>query len=232
MSGEDTQEQFDWMEESAKCVEGLKFDLDQRYTFDLIFEEVSLHPLKRKDGTVITYQKGERAGQPVRMFTIPFKEIASNVTFKLDFFANENYRVNPENPELEDEIVKFSRKLGYNPVLDGNFALKDFITPGIRITAMLKEQELTEDQKKAGKKAYNQINIDTIELDGEGGGEIGGQQNIEDVPEDVQKKVQDAVKASKAKKFQELSAYLSKTKKFDLIEPALRMKEQGLLKVA
>ena len=229
---EDTQDQFDWMEESAKCVEGLKFDLDQRYVFELIFGEVSLHLLKRKDGTVITYQKGDRAGQPIKMYTFPFKEANSNVTFKLDFFANESYRVNPENPELEDEIVRFSRKLGYSPVLDGNFAPKDFITPGLKFTAMLKEQELTEDQKKAGKKAYNQIDIDTIELDGEAGSSSGGQQQLEDVPEDVQKKVQDAVKASKAKKFQELSAYLSKNKKFDLIEPALLMKEQGLIKLA
>ena len=46
----ETQEQFDWMQDSAKCVEGLKFDLDKDYTFDLVFEEISKHPMKRGSG--------------------------------------------------------------------------------------------------------------------------------------------------------------------------------------
>jgi len=232
----ETQEQFDWMQDSAKCVEGLKFDLDKDYTFDLVFEEISKHPMKRgtgDDAEVIVYKKGEKKGQPVMMYTIPFKERESGVAFKVDFFANDSYRVNPENPELEDAIVKFSRKLGYSPVLDGDFSLADFLKPGIAITARLKERELTDDQKKKGKKAYNEIDIDTIVLEGESAGESGStQESIEEVSKEDQEKVQKYLKESKAKKLGELTTYLSKKKEFKLVEAAIRMKEQGLIKVA
>ena len=232
----ESQEQFDWMQDSAKCVEGLKFDLDKDYIFDLVFEEISKHQIKRgsgDDAEVILYKKGDKKGQPVLMYTIPFKERESGVVFKTDFFANDSYRVNPENPELEDEIVNFSRKLGYSPVLNGDFSLADFLKPGIAITARLKERELTDDQKRKGKKAYNEIDISSVVLEGESpSAGDDHQEAIEEVSHEDQEKVQKYLKESKAKKLGELTTFLSKKKEFKLVEAAIRMKEQGLIKIA
>ena len=251
---EDTQEQFDWMQDSAKCVEGLKFDLNKDYTFDLVFEEISKHTMKRGKGDeaeVILYKKGDKKGQPVMMYTVPFKERETGVEFKLDFFANDSYRVNPENPELEDEIVTFSRKLGYQPVVDGEFSLKDFLQPGLAIVARLMYQKPTkpgeELDEKTGKivdshgkplrNAYTGINIDTIVKEGESGESAdessgGKQAEIEEISKDDQEKIQQAIKDSKAKKMGDLTTYLSKKKMFKLVEIALRMKDQGLIKLA
>lgn len=243
---ETVQEQFDWQKETAKCVEGLKFDLDQDYKFELDFDGVSLHTIAKKlaDGSseTILYKKGDRAGKPIKMFTIPFKETETNVAFKMEFFQNDSYRINPQNPELEDAIVKLSRKLGYNPVLDGDFSVADFIKPGIVITAKLMYQPPTEkgytvDEKtgmilnalgKDVRKAYKTIDIDTITL-GEGGSSGETQESIEKVDAETQKEVQDLAKG--CKKFAELVTKINKAKLTDkLLDPAMKMKEQGLLK--
>ena len=243
---EAVQEQFDWQKESAKCVEGLKFDLDQDYTFEIDFDGVSLHTIAKKlaDGSYETllYKKGDKAGQPMKMFTIPFKEQGTSVTFKTEFWHNDTYRVNPQNPELEDAFVKFSRKLGYNPVLDGDFDPKDFIKPGLVITARLAYQQPYEkgysiDEKSgmvlnaAGKevrKAYKTIDIDTIVV-GEGGSSGETQEAIEKVDAETQKEVQDLAKG--CKKFAELVTKINKAKLTDkLLDPSMKMKEQGLLK--
>jgi hypothetical protein len=243
---EAVQEQFDWQKETAKCVEGLKFDLDQDYKFELDYDDVSLHTIAKKlpDGTFepILYKKGENKDQPIKMYTFPFKETETTVTFKTEFFHNKTYRVNPQNPELEDAIVKFSRKLGYNPMLDGDFSVPDFIKPGIVITARLMYQQPTEkgysiDEKTgmvlnaAGKevrKAYKTIDIDTIVL-GEGGSGGETQEALEKVEPAVQKEIQDLAKG--CKKFAELVTKINKAKLTDkLLDPAMKMKEQGLLK--
>lgn len=218
----EVQEQFDWTKETAKCVEGLKFDTEQDYTFELVFEDVSLHTLKRKDGTFVMYQKGDKAGQPVRMYTFPFREVESDVSFKLDFFHNEQYRVNPTNPELEDDIVKLSRKFGYSPVLNGNFSPADFIKPGIVFTARLKELPA-----KEGQKPYKTIDISTIQL---GENNAGDTQSKVSEPSDAEQKEILAL-AKGCKKFSELVAKINKTtKKDEYLDAAMRMKETGKLK--
>lgn len=229
MSSEDQQTQFDWQAETAKCVEGIQFDEDQDYTFTLVFDEVSLHAMTKKDGSVITYKKGDKAGQPVKLYTFPFKMEEANVTMKLDFFHSDNYRINPSNPELEDPIVQFSRKVGYNPVLDGDFSPRDFIKPGLSFTAKVIDQPQTEDQKKAGKKPYKTIDISSIRLtDGGEGGET--QDHIEKIPKEIQEEVLALAKG--CKKFPELVAKINKAKKTEeLLAPAMSMKEQGILKL-
>lgn len=218
---ETQQQQFDWEGETAKCVEGLKFDLDQDYTFELVFEGVSLHNLVRKDGEVITYKKGEKMGQPVKMFTFPFKEVESNVEFKLDYFHNDSYRVNPQNPELEDDIVKLSRKLGYDPVLGGNFRVKDFIKPGVTFTARLKELPPSKDNK-----VYKTIDLDTISLGESAPHEK--QAKVDDIPAGKQKEILALAKG--CKKFNELVSKINKSGKVDeLLDAAMRLKENGTL---
>lgn len=243
---EAVQEQFDWQKETAKCVEGLKFDLDQDYKFEIDFDGVSLHTIAKKlpDNTMetILYKKGDRKGQPIKMYTIPFKETETTVAFKMEFFQNDSYRVNPQNPELEDDIVKLSRKLGYNPVLDGDFSVADFVKPGIVITAKLMYQKPTEkgysiDEKSgmvlnaAGKdvrKAYKTIDINTIVV-GEGGSSGETQEAIEKVDAATQKEVLELAKG--CKKFAELVTKINKAKLTDkLLDPSMKMKEQGLLK--
>jgi len=242
MTPDPVQEQFDWTQETAKCVEGLKFDLDQDYDFELVYEDVGLHALKNKAGEILTYKKGDRKGQPLKMFAFPFKEVNTNVAFKLEFFQNDSYRVNPENPELEDDIVKFSRKLGYQPVLDGNFSPADFIKPGIAITARLcfqkptKSGEILDEARglvvdangKEIRKAYKTIDIDTITLGGESGDD--GQEKIEPVSDADKKAVLDLVKGGK--KVSELTTKINEAKKFDLLGVAMRMKESKELNLA
>lgn len=229
------QTQFDWSQDSAECVEGLKFDLDTRYGF--ILDNFTKHDMTRKDGSKVLYKKGEKEGQPVLMYTAGFKEVQTKVLFKLDFFVQETYRVNENAPETEDDFVRFSRKLGYNPVLGGRFSPADFIKIGMAITAKLKEQDQTEEQKKANKKAYNTIDVDTIELD-EGGSVAGaGQQDLPaDVPEETIQELQALINtAPKCKKFADLAGKINKLgakdkSKFDLLEPAMQANQAGRLK--
>ena len=216
------QQQFDWQKETAKCVEGLKFDTEQDYNFELQFEAVSLHTMTRKDGTEVVYKKGDKAGLPVKMYTFPFLEMESGIVFKLDYFHNEKYKVNPANPELEDEIVRFSRKLGYNPVLEGNFSVGDFIKPGIAFTAKLKELPV-----KEGQKSYKTIDIDTIEMSGASASET--QSKITEPSSAEQTEILALAKG--CKKFSELVAKINKTaKKDEYLDAAMRMKETGKLK--
>lgn len=232
------QQQFDWSKDSGECVEGLKFDLDARYGF--ILDNFTKHDMTRKDGSKVLYKKGEKEGQPVLMYTAAFKEEQTGVVFKSDFFVQDTYRVNENAPETEDDFVRFSRKLGYNPVLGtkedpGRFSPSDFIKIGLRITAKLKEQSLTDEQKKANKKAYNEIDVETISL--EEGGEAGGQQDLPaEVPEAVVKELQALINAApKAKKFADLAGKINKLgakdkAKFDLLEPAMQANAAGKLK--
>lgn len=228
------QQQFDWSNDSAECVEGLKFDLDT--TYDFILDNFTKHDMVRKDGTKVLYKKGDKVGTPVLQYTAHWKETKTNVIFKTDFFANDSYRVNENAPETEDDFVRFSRKLGYNPILGGRFNPADFIKIGMSISAKLKAQDQTEEQKKAGKKPYNTIDIDTIVL-GEGGSAGDAQQDLPtEVPEETIKELQKLIDAApKAKKFADLAGKINKLgakdkSKFDLLEPAMQANQAGKLK--
>jgi hypothetical protein len=233
MSEAPTQKQFDWSKDSAECVEGLKFDLDTMYEF--ILDNFSKHNLVKKDGSIVKYKKGDREGQEMLMYTAGFKELQTNVIFKLDFFVQDTYRVNENAPETEDDFVKFSRKLGYAPVLGGRFSPSDFIHLGAKIAAKLKEQAQNDADKAAGKKPYNTIDISTIVLDGEGGAD--SQQEIpEEIPEEIVKEIQDLINAApKSKKFSDLAGKINKLgakdkSKFELLEPAMQLNQSGRLK--
>jgi hypothetical protein len=234
MADAPAQQQFDWSKDSGECVEGLKFDLGVPYTF--ILDNFTKHDLVRKDNTRVLYKKGDREGQPVLMYTAAFKEEQTGVIFKSDFFVQDTYRVNENAPETEDDFVRFSRRLGYNPILGGQFSPKDFITIGMRISAKLKAQDLTDDQKKAGKKAYNEIDVDSITLE-EGGATGGGQDSLpEQVSDEVVKQLQALInQAPKAKKFADLAAKINKAgakdkAMFDLLAPAMQANQEGKLK--
>lgn len=231
---ENTQQQFDWSKDSGECVEGIKFDLETDYTFTL--SDFTKHNMIRKDGSHVTYKKGPKAGQDVLMYTAAFKEDETNAEFKLNFFVQDTYRVNENAPETEDDFVAFSRKLGYNPVLGGKFSPADFIHLGTKITARLKLQDQSEEDKKAGKKAYNEIDVSTITLAGENA--IDSQTEVDDVPEETIAKLQKLIDAApKCKKFADLAAKINKAgakdkSMFDLLEPAMHANDKHLLKFA
>jgi hypothetical protein len=233
------QQQFDWQKETAKCVEGLKFDTEQDYKFELVSEEVSLHTIGKE--APVLFKKGPKAGTPVKMYTFPFREVESNVMFKLEFFHNDSYKINPTNPELEDDLVRLSRKVGYNPVLDGNFTVADFVKPGLAFTAKLCFQKPTKAGQKvdeargvvvnaAGEevgKAYKTIDIDTIVMSD---GSSSGQGTLpEPINADDEKAVLALAKG--CKKFSELVSKINKEKRKDeLLDVSMRMKEKGTLK--
>jgi hypothetical protein len=211
------QKQFDWLNEKSKCVEGIKLPVGEDRKFELVHEEVSLHNLVRADGTTVTNKQGVES----RMWTIPFRDVEANVKIKLDYFWNEKERVNPANPELESEIVKLSRKLGYEPVVDGDFAPSDFLKPGMTIIAQLKEQP----PNKNGR-VYNTIDIDTVRLDG--AGETEKQDVLDDVSDETAKEILAIGKG--CKKFSELTTKINKAKKYELLQGAMVLNEKGKLK--
>lgn len=229
------QQQFDWSKDSGECVEGIKFDLGVPYNFKL--DNFTKHDMVRGDGSRVLYKKGEKAGQPVLMYTAHFKEEQTGAEFKLDFFVQESYRVNENAPETEDDFVRFSRKLGYNPVLGGKFSPADFIHLGLEITAELKEQPQTDKDKAAGKKPYSMIDMETISVTGENSTDSQSQVP-EDIPEEIITKLQKLIDAApKSKKFTDLAAKINKAgakdkSMFDLLEPAMRANDQHLLKFA
>lgn len=234
MAEEITQQQFDWAKDSADLVEGLKFDIGVDYAF--VLDEFSKHDMRKKGSTTpILYKKGDRAGQPVLMYTATFKEQETSVKFKLDFFVQERYRVNEAAPETEDDFVAFSRKLGYNPVLGGHFSPADFIHLGTQITAQLKEQPQTDADKAAGKKPYNMIDVKTIVL-GEDGGSGSSADAPSEISDDVISELQKMIDtAPKCKKFADLAGKINKLaakdkSKFELLEPAMRANDQHKLK--
>jgi len=246
------QQQFDWSKDSAECVEGLKFDLDTTYEFTL--DNFTKHEMVKKDGTKVLYKKGDKEGQPVLMYTAHFKELQTTAMFKLDFFVQDRYRVNENAPETEDDFVKFSRKLGYAPILGtkeepGRFAPADFIHLGIKISANLKYQVPTSTNEKLDeatgqitdlsgnvlRKAYTQIDVDTIVLDGDNA--TDSQESLpEEISDDVKKELQDLISAApKCKKFADLMAKINKAgakdkSKFELIGPAMQLNQNGQLK--
>ena len=211
------QKQFDWMNEKSKCVEGIKLPVGEDRKFELVFEEVTLHNLVRKDGTAVLNKQGEES----RMWTIPFRDVEANVKLKLDYFYNEKERINPANPELESEIVKLSRRLGYEPVLDGDFSPSDFLKPGMTVVAQLKELPPNKDGR-----IYNTIDIETVRL--EDGGEAGGQEALDTVSDADEKVVMEIGKG--CKKFSELITKINKAKKYDLIQSAMVLNEKEKLK--
>jgi hypothetical protein len=208
------QQTFDWTKEKSECVEGLKLDPEEEYTFTL--DDVSLHNLVRKDGTVVTRKDGTES----RMYSLKWAMADTSITLKMDFFKNEKERVNPEHPENESEFVKLSRKLGYKPVIGGAFAPSDFLQLGMTIKAHVKELPPNPDGK-----VYNAINIDTITCDGT----PDTQAQIPDaIPDDIQKEILTMAKG--CKKQSDLSGKINKAKKYNLLQPMMQMVDQGILK--
>jgi len=233
MSEVPVQQTFDWTQDSAECIEGLKFDLETQY--DFVLDNFTKHNLTRKDGSRVVYpEKSKKAGQEILMYTFFWTEQQSNIVFKQDFFVQDQYRVNERAPETEDELVQMSRKLGYKPVLGGRFAVGDFVHLDTKIAAKLKLKALTDAEKAAGKKAFNTIDIATIVLDGESVSD--SQQNLADIDTDALEELNKLIKEKPAcKKFSDLTAKINKlgakdSEKFKLLEPAMLAKDAGLLK--
>lgn len=218
MTGE--QQQFDWHKESSKCVEGLRLAVGEDLEFELDYDNVELKAATKKDGTVVTRKDGTVS----KVWRIPFIEVQSKLSKRLDFWANENMRVNQNTPEVEDEFVKFSRRLGYNPQLGGDFVPEDFLKRGTRIIAKLKERpDATNPEKK-----YTEIDVTTIRL-ADGSGASDSQTPLADDSELISE-VLTMAEDSKLKKFSDLVAKINKAKRTkDLLPVAMKMKTDGVL---
>lgn len=217
------QETFNWMNETADVVEGLKFDNDVDYTFRL--ESVDPTIVKRKDGSVVL----RNDGTPSKKLTLKWVELQSKVNFKMDLWVNQRERVNPENIELESDNVKLSRKLGYNPILGGKFSFTDFLKIGMEIEARL--IPVTSKDKDGRERTFNNIDVSTVRLLGAA---PDTQANIpEAVPQDI---VKELVALSKGcKRLSDLTSKINKLgakdpSKFQLLSPAMQLAEQGVIK--
>ena len=201
--------------------------------------------LFRSDGTFVTKKDGERS----KLYEMAFTERETGVDFKIAFFQNKDkdgnvlFRVNPNNQELEDDIVKLSRKLGYDPCPDGGFALSDFLKKGVTFNAKLKTpvpkkpqnvdaacKAKMDDQGNyipaSDEKVYKVIDIDTVVYEG---GSSKAQQKL---PTDNEEDVATVLELMKGtKKFSELVTKINKQKRSsELLEVSMRMKESGKIK--
>jgi hypothetical protein len=219
------QDTFNWQNESADVVEGLKFDENTDYTFRL--DTVDPVIVKRKDGTVVL----RNDGTPSKKLTLKWTELTTKVGFKMDLWVNDRERVNPGNPELESENVKLSRKLGYNPVLGGKFSFPDFLKVGMEIEAKL--IPVTSKGKDGTEKVFMNIDNSTVHLVGEA---PDTQAQIPDAPSaDVVKEIQALAKG--CKRIQDLNAKINKLgakdpSKFQLLQHAISLAESGQIKFA
>lgn len=219
----ETQDTFNWMEESADVVEGLKFDTEIDYTFRLDSVEPSI--VKRKDGSVVL----RNDGTPSKKLSLKWVELTSKVGFKMDLWVNDRERVNPANPEIESENVKLSRRLGYNPVLGGKFAFPDFLKVGMEIEAKL--IPVTSKDAKGVERTFNNIDMNTVRLVGDAPDE---QTQIPAGPSpEVVKEIQALAKG--CKKISDLTGKINKLaakdpSKFQLLQPAMQLAEQGVIK--
>ncbi len=216
------QQQFDWHKESGKCVEGLRLAVGEDIEFELDYDNIELKAAMKKqpDGSKIPLTD-KKTGAVRKTWRIPFIEVQSKITKNLDFWANDNYRVNQNAPEVEDDFVKFSRRLGYNPVLGGDFVPEDFLKRGTRIICQLKPQNPSDPANK-----YTEIDISTIRLADGSGGE--SQASLPDDPELVAEVL--GLVDDKVKKFSDLVKKINTAKRTkDLLPVAMKMKSDGTL---
>jgi hypothetical protein len=217
------QETFNWMDESADVVEGLKFDTDIDYTFRL--DQVDPVIVKRKDGSVVL----RNDGTPSKKLALKWVELTSKVGFKMDLWVNDRERVNPANPEIESENVKLSRRLGYNPILGGKFSFPDFLKIGMQIEGRL--IPVTSKDKEGKDRTFNNIDINTVRVVGSAPDE---QSQIPNAPSgEVVKELQALAKG--CKKLSDLTGKINKLgakdpSKFQLLQPAMQLAEQGVIK--
>lgn len=217
------QETFNWMNESADVVEGLKFDTDVDYTFRL--DSVDPTIVKRKDGSTVL----RNDGTPSKKLALKWVELSTKVGFKMDLWVNDRERVNPTNPEIESDNVKLSRKLGYSPILGGKFSFGDFLKVGMEIEAKL--VPVVSKDAKGNERTFNNIDQSSVRLVGDA---PDTQTQIPDMPSsDIVKELQTLAKG--CKRLSDLTAKINKLgakdpAKFQLLQPAMQLAEQGVIK--
>lgn len=226
----ETQQQFDWHKESSKCVEGLRLAVGEDLEFELDYDNVELKQALKKDSSGNKIPSLNNDGTPKKIWSIPVIEVQSKITKYLtdekgySFWANANVRVNPNTPEVEDAIVRLSRRLGYNPQLGGDFVPEDFLKRGLRFVAQLVEYQ---DEKDPTKK-YTRIDMNTIRL-ADGSGPSDSQAPLADDSELISE-VLTIAEDAKLKKFSDLVAKINKAKRTkDLLPVAMKMKTDGVL---
>ena len=217
------QETFNWMNESADVVEGLKFDTDVDYTFRL--DSVDPTIVKRKDGSTVL----RNDGTPSKKLALKWVELSTKVGFKMDLWVNDRERVNPTNPEIESDNVKLSRKLGYSPILGGKFSFGDFLKVGMEIEAKL--VPVVSKDAKGNERTFNNIDQSSVRLVGDAPDTLT---QIPDMPSsDIVKELQTLAKG--CKRLSDLTAKINKLgakdpAKFQLLQPAMQLAEQGVIK--
>jgi hypothetical protein len=213
------QQQFDWHKESGKCIEGLRLPIGEDLTFELDYDNVELKAATRKDGSVVLRKDGTVS----KIWKIPFIEVQSKVSRRLDFWHSDTPRVNPNNPEVEDDFVKFSRRLGYSPVVGGDFIPEDFLKRGLRIIAQLAEEVSPTDPTKK----FSNIVLTSVRLESAGASASAQETLPSDDPE-LQAEVLGM--AEDCAKFSDLVKKINKAKRTqDLLPVASKMKKDGLI---
>ena len=183
---EETQNTFDWMaeENAMEVVEGIKFDPEADYTFEI---------------KEIAGKSGVKEGKPWKAIEVHFAEQESGVVIRKPFFVSPKITKNLDTPTKSNDMVKLAEALGHKPAIGTKVHPKNFLRVGMKITCKVLPQK-TKDGKETG---YSEIALETCRIAGK-----KAQQTIEVNPEMVakwQQEIKDGVYATKEKYMQNLA---------------------------
>lgn len=213
MTDEAPQQVFDWAGQEATILEGIKFDPDVTYELELDYDKISWHTVKRKDGSLVL----RKDKSPSRILEIPFVVLETEVQLSVKDWYNLGKDGKPM--VFKDSVIwKLADKLGYNPSIGKSLLPSDFLTRGLKIKAKIMELPPNEQGR-----VYNAIDLDTIQSEG-----VEQQTIPEKIPDAVAAEIKALAKG--CKKQSDLMSKINKSKKFDLLQPAMLLIEQGTIK--
>lgn len=207
------QEVFNWVEQEATILEGIKFDPDVTYDLELDYDKISWHTVKRRDGSFVL----RKDKSPSRILEIPFVVLETEVQLSIKDWYNLGKDGKPM--VFKDSIIwKLAEKLGYDPSVGKSMLPSDFLKRGLKIKAKIMELPPNEQGR-----VYNAIDIDTIQSEG-----VEQQTIPEKIPDAVVAEIKALAKG--CKKQSDLMSKINKAKKFELLQPAMLLIEQGQIK--
>ena len=203
------QRTFDWMadENTMEVTEGIKFDPEVEYNFEL---------------TNIEGKEKEKDGKLLRMLRLTWTELVSGVNIGQTHFIRPKVAKNVEDSAKSDTLVKLALALGYKvDVGEKAFHPKNFLRQGMKITAHVKDQV---DNKTGKKTGFSEIDIATIKLAGK-----RAQQQI-GYDDGMISKWNEEVAKDGIKTKEQLVQKLAMTQRSSEIPPLMEAAKAGLIK--
>lgn len=139
---EDDQRTFDWTQADFEVSEGVKFDPEIDYNFEI---------------TEIKGISGIKDGKEWKAVKVSFAEEETGVALNKSFFVGKVTK-NRDSPEKSNDLVKFAIALGYKPEIGTKLDLKNMIRTGMKISARVVPQT----DRKGKETGFQEINLATV----------------------------------------------------------------------